>query len=75
MSMVISHLVDPGCVAKLLLPLGRSLGVVPRKEAPEGYMDLDHDDYKEGDVFKDWQQIVLDTAHIVAVNSPKLVIW
>jgi len=38
-------------------------------------MDLDHDDYKEGDVFKDWQQIVLDTAHIVAVNSPKLVIW
>lgn len=25
-------------------------------------MDLDHDDYKEGDFFKDYQQLVLNTA-------------
>jgi hypothetical protein len=31
-------------------------------------MDLDHDDYKVGDVFKDCQQIVLDTAHKIVVS-------
>jgi len=41
---------------------GRALGVVPRDEAREGYMDLDHDDYKEGDVLREWQEVVLDTA-------------
>lgn len=30
-------------------------------------MDLDHDDYKDGDFFKEWQQIVLDTAHRIVV--------
>ena len=28
-------------------------------------MDLDKDDYKEGDIFKEWQEIVLETAGIV----------
>lgn len=32
-------------------------------------MDLDHDDYKEGDIFKEWQTIVLDTAHIIVVSA------
>jgi len=42
---------------------------VPRSAAPEGYMDLDHDDYKEGDVFKTWQQTVLDTALRLVVRT------
>lgn len=28
-------------------------------------MDLDKDDYKDGDVFKEWQEIILDTAGII----------
>lgn len=32
-------------------------------------MDLDHDDYKEGDALKEWQKVVLDTA-LRIVSSP-----
>jgi hypothetical protein len=32
-------------------------------------MDLDHDDYKEGSIFKEWQEIVLDTAHRIVVSA------
>ena len=46
---------------------GRAVGVVPRNEAPEGYMDLDHDDYKEGDILKEWQEVVLKTALRIVV--------
>ncbi|KAK9777150.1 putative Short chain dehydrogenase reductase [Seiridium cardinale] len=41
---------------------GRSFGIVPREEAPEGYMDMNHDDYHEGDFLMDWQKIVLATS-------------
>jgi hypothetical protein len=39
-------------------------------------MDLDHDDYKEGDILKSWQQTVLDTALrlVVCVMLPNLTI-
>ncbi|TVY36533.1 5'-hydroxyaverantin dehydrogenase [Lachnellula subtilissima] len=47
---------------------GRGIGIVPRTVATEGYMDLDHDDYKEGDFLKRWQQTVLDTALRLVVN-------
>ncbi|KAJ0419716.1 hypothetical protein BJY00DRAFT_313862 [Aspergillus carlsbadensis] len=67
-------LVEDACKAMLRIASdhdinGRCFGIVPRKEAPEGYMDLDHDDYKEGDVLKAWQEIVLETAHIVAIDE------
>jgi len=42
---------------------GRSLAIVPRMWAPLGYLDVDHDDYKEGDFLKQWQEIVLKTSH------------
>ncbi|EXJ91556.1 hypothetical protein A1O3_00104 [Capronia epimyces CBS 606.96] len=42
---------------------GRSLAIVPRMWAPLGYLDVDHDDYKEGDFLKKWQEIVLNTSH------------
>lgn len=51
----------------LLIYEGRSIGVVPREEAVNGYMDLDHDDYKEGDFFKQWQEVVLKTAQRLVV--------
>jgi len=47
------------------LPQGRALGVVSRQHAPEGYMDLDLDDYKSGSLYSDWQKIVMDTAGIL----------
>ena len=42
---------------------GRALGVVPRSEAPEGWMDLGHDDYAEEDFMQRWQEGVLRTSH------------
>ncbi|OAL38361.1 hypothetical protein AYO20_02420 [Fonsecaea nubica] len=42
---------------------GRSLAIVPRIWAPLGYLDVDHDDYKDGDFLKGWQEIVLRTSH------------
>ncbi|KAI0136170.1 short chain dehydrogenase reductase [Xylariales sp. AK1849] len=44
---------------------GRSFGVVPREEAPEGYMDMVHDDYQEGDFLREWQETVLATAESI----------
>ncbi|KAF7557421.1 hypothetical protein G7Z17_g638 [Cylindrodendrum hubeiense] len=44
---------------------GRAFGIVPREEAPEGYMDLEHDDYQEGDFLLGWQEIVLATAESI----------
>lgn len=57
----------------MLIFTGRTLGVVPRDGAPEGYMDLDHDDYKDGDTFKEWQEIVLETALRLVVSNLLLV--
>ncbi|KAK6078999.1 fungal specific transcription factor domain-containing protein [Seiridium cupressi] len=45
---------------------GRSFGIVPREEAPEGYMDMNHDDYHEGDFLMDWQKIVLATSESIS---------
>ncbi|KIX96493.1 uncharacterized protein Z520_07759 [Fonsecaea multimorphosa CBS 102226] len=42
---------------------GRALAIVPRIWATLGYLDVDHDDYKEGDFLKQWQEIVLKTSH------------
>ncbi|KAL2674293.1 hypothetical protein Neosp_012744 [[Neocosmospora] mangrovei] len=44
---------------------GRAFGIVPRQEAPEGYVDLGHDDYQDGDFLKDWEAIVLETAESI----------
>lgn len=44
---------------------GRALGVVPRQEAPNGLMDLTHDDYQEGDFMKGWQETVLKSAQSI----------
>ncbi|KAH8896921.1 short chain dehydrogenase reductase [Thozetella sp. PMI_491] len=44
---------------------GRAFGIVPREEAPEGYMDMVHDDYQDGDFLKEWQEIVLATAQSI----------
>ncbi|CAK7238081.1 hypothetical protein SEUCBS140593_010310 [Sporothrix eucalyptigena] len=44
---------------------GRAFGIVPRVEAPQGYMDLEHDDYQEGDFMKGWQETVLATAQSI----------
>lgn len=44
---------------------GRALGIVPRHEAPDGFVDLAHDDYQEGDFMKGWQEIVLRTAQAI----------
>lgn len=41
---------------------GHAFGIVPRTEAPQGYMDLVHDDYEEKDFMKSWQGTVLATA-------------
>lgn len=41
---------------------------MPRGEAPEGYIDLDLDDYREGHPFKEYQEIILDTAHRIVVR-------
>lgn len=56
--------------SQLTVSLGRAFGVVPRKEAPEGYMDLIHDDYQDGDFLKEWQELVLLTSHRIAVSHP-----
>ncbi|KAL3443583.1 hypothetical protein BJX65DRAFT_311743 [Aspergillus insuetus] len=49
---------------------GRAFAIVAQKEALEGNLDLNHDDYKDGDVLKGWQETVLDTSHrIVDPNT------
>jgi len=48
---------------------GRAFGIVPRKEAPEGFMDMKHDDYPDGDFLKDLQVLVLLASHRVSVPN------
>ncbi|KAL2273074.1 hypothetical protein FJTKL_05594 [Diaporthe vaccinii] len=38
---------------------GRSLGVLSRDRAPQGYIDLDSDDYREGDFIYPMEQLAL----------------
>ena len=42
---------------------GRALGIVPRSEGDQGYLDLKHDDYAEDDILQRLQEIVLGTRH------------
>jgi hypothetical protein len=52
------------------------VGIVPRSIASNGYMDLDKDDYKDGDVFKMWQEIALETTKsIVECESRARSTW
>ncbi|KAF2484909.1 hypothetical protein BDY17DRAFT_93651 [Neohortaea acidophila] len=44
---------------------GRALGVVSRQQNKLGVIDLDLDDYPAGNMYNDWQKIVLDTAGIL----------
>ncbi|CAH0057282.1 unnamed protein product [Clonostachys solani] len=44
---------------------GRSFGIVPKEMASLGCLDLEHDDYQEGDFMKGWQDTVLETAQSV----------
>ncbi len=39
---------------------GRSFGVLAKKRAPEGYIDLDSDDYKEDDFMYSFEQLALN---------------
>lgn len=34
----------------------------------EGYVDVAHDDYQDGDFLKEWQETVLRTSHRTAVS-------
>lgn len=51
---------------------GRGFAVVPRQWADMGFMDLDHDEYREGDPLKLWQKIALDTVEklVVSFSAP-----
>lgn len=52
---------------------GRAFGVVPRRYAPDGYLDLDADDYQDGDIFKEMQKVVIETMESVGyVQAPLL---
>jgi len=51
-----------------LLLLGRALAVVARSMSKNGYIDVQHDDYQEGDFLKGWQETVLATSHRTAVS-------
>ncbi|KAI0156999.1 short chain dehydrogenase reductase [Xylariaceae sp. FL1272] len=41
---------------------GRAIAIVPRVQVSEGYFDLALDDYKEGDVIKEFQDTVIATS-------------
>lgn len=45
--------------------IGRAFGIVPKEMASLGCLDLEHDDYQEGDFMKGWQETVLETAQSV----------
>lgn len=42
---------------------GRSLAIVPRDIAPQGYFDLQKDDFAEGDVLTEWQNMAAKVSH------------
>ncbi|KIW91697.1 uncharacterized protein Z519_07665 [Cladophialophora bantiana CBS 173.52] len=37
----------------------RTFAIVPRKWSPRGYLDIDRDDFKEGERLKEWQDLLL----------------
>ncbi|KAL3483938.1 hypothetical protein BJX62DRAFT_244415 [Aspergillus germanicus] len=66
---------DACCALRPTVPLrvpaaGRAFAIISRKEALEGYVDLGHDNHKDGQVLKGWQDTVFDTSHrIVDPNT------
>jgi NAD(P)-dependent dehydrogenase (short-subunit alcohol dehydrogenase family) len=42
---------------------GRCLTIVPRDEDPRGYMDMNHDDYADGDYAATWQKTMIHASH------------
>ena len=43
--------------------LGRSIAVVPRDLDPRGYLDLEVDDYREGDLITKMQAVGSGASH------------
>lgn len=48
--------------------LGRSLCILPRDVAPQGYRDLQRDDNAEGDIMTDWQNTVMGASHRIGTK-------
>ena len=48
-----------------LPPSGRSFAIVPRDIAPKGYYDIGKDDYKDGEILDEQQNIILNTSYRV----------
>ena len=51
-----------------MIYVGRSCTIVPRNIAPEGYMDLQQDDFIEGDLFTNLQNVVMKASHRVGTK-------
>lgn len=47
----------------MLTYIGRTLGIIPRTLVKEGYVDLDHDDYKAGTMLDRLQAGTLGENH------------
>jgi hypothetical protein len=54
---MIFYRMSPGSINKCL---GRSIGVLAKKRAPEGYIDLNSDDYSEDDFIYPFEQMALN---------------
>jgi len=57
------------CFHPLTTTLGRSFAIVPRDLAVYGYYDIGKDDYAEGEVLDDQQDILLRTSHRLRVKD------
>lgn len=49
--------------------IGRTLAIVPRTWNADGYMDLDQDDFKDGDPVQLWQQKIIAAARPTTVSG------
>ena len=54
--------------AMLTAFIGRALSILPRDVAPQGYLDLQRDDYAEGDMMTDWQNTVMGASHRIGTK-------
>lgn len=52
----------------MLIIEGHTLAVVPRAQVENGYKDMDHDDYHNGDFLHDWQEKILSANPRVKVR-------
>jgi len=53
----------------LNIVLGRSFAILPRDIAPKGYADIGKDDYEQGELLDDLQDILLSTSHRLQVKA------